>query len=146
MTVKQYMTLFVLSLILILAACGQGESSTPPLSESITCTAAYRAAVTGPLEAENTFTFSNEDREETLSFDALTLRAVYRNGAFDGERNLLIQITASADDRLLQTQLYQLSLESGPANQFVGGHGFTGLNYSYAPESGAELQYWCVAE
>ncbi len=43
-----------------------------------------------------------------------------------------------------QSTLYQLPPDSGPQNQFGGGHGFTGLNYSYAPDSTAELQYWCA--
>jgi hypothetical protein len=31
----------------------------------------------------------------------------------------------------------------GLVNQFIGGHGFTGLVYVYHPSSDAELQYFC---
>jgi pantothenate kinase-related protein Tda10 len=55
----------------------------------------------------------------------------------------LRQLQAAAD-----TQICWLSLDeddSDPQNQFVGGRGFTGLHYSYQPNSGAELQFWCEA-
>ncbi len=45
----------------------------------------------------------------------------------------------------LSATFYQLPSDSGTQNQFIGGYGFTGLNYSYQPDSGAELQYWCAA-
>lgn len=32
---------------------------------------------------------------------------------------------------VFHSTLYQLETDSGPQNQLVGGHGFTGLNYSY---------------
>jgi hypothetical protein len=54
-------------------------------------------------------------------------------------------VRAKSPRTVLHSTLYQLPLDSGPQNQFVGGHGFTGLNYSYAPGSTAELQFWCEA-
>ncbi|HUV93017.1 MAG TPA: hypothetical protein VMV80_08020 [Anaerolineales bacterium] len=46
----------------------------------------------------------------------------------------------------LSLHALSLPIDSGPQNQFIGGHGFTGLNYSYQPDSGAELQYWCAVK
>jgi hypothetical protein len=46
----------------------------------------------------------------------------------------------------LTSHLYQLPQDSGPTDQFVGAHGFTGLNYVYHPDSGVELQFWCAVE
>ena len=46
---------------------------------------------------------------------------------------------------MLVSHLFQLPPDAGPTDQFVGGHGFTGLTSAYDPVSGAELQYWCEA-
>ena len=63
----------------------------------------------------------------------------------NNERSLRTWVTALDESVIYNSQLYQLPLDSGPSNQFVGGHGFTGLNYSYHPDSSAELQFWCEA-
>lgn len=36
----------------------------------------------------------------------------------------------------LTSHLYQLPQDSGPTDQFVGAHGFTGLNYVITPTAG----------
>ncbi|MCB8975936.1 MAG: hypothetical protein H6657_00725 [Ardenticatenaceae bacterium] len=142
-------------LILILAACG-GEAETapsassgqaiPPKAEQIICTAAYRSSVEVGIEREETLTFSDVDDEQSIAFADMTFHAAYRTGAADNERNLRVWVTDAADTAVYHTTLFQLVPNSGPQDQFVGGHGFTGLNYSYAPDSTAELQYWCAVE
>lgn len=42
-------------------------------------------------------------------------------------------------------QLYQMPRTEPIRNQFVGDHGFTGLNYVYHPTTRAEMQYLCLA-
>ncbi len=121
------------------------ETEAPAKAGKIECHAAYRASVTVPIEREETITFTDSDAQQSISFADLDWHAQYGTGELDGERGLVLWVTATGQPDRLISQLYQLPLESGPQNQFRGGHGFTGLNYAYHPESGAELQYWCEA-
>ena len=132
-------------MVLVLAACGgRGETAVPAKAQQITCTAAYRRSVQVGIEREETLTFTDADAEQSVAFADLIFHAAYHTGAADNERNLRVWVTDSNDD-LLHATLYQLETSSGPQNQFVGGHGFTGLTYSYHPTSGAEMQFWCEA-
>ena len=136
--------LFIL-LGLLLAACqGAGETAVPR-AESITCNTAYRSGVSVPIESEDTVSFSDEDSQQTLEYTDLVFHAQYSSGKFDHERALILRVTEPEETAALISQLYQLTADSGPQNQFIGGHGFTGLNYVYHPTTGAELQFWCTA-
>ena len=132
-------------LVLVLAACGGGAETAVPLAESISCTAAYRSSAEVGIEREETLTFTNADDEQTVAFTDMTLHAAYDAGGADNERNLRVWVTDAAETAVYHSTLFQFEPDSGPQNQFVGGHGFTGLNYSYASGSTAELQYWCEA-
>jgi hypothetical protein len=118
----------------------------PAKAGKIVCHAAYRASVTVPIEREETITFTDSDAQQSISFADLDWHAQYRTGKLDGERGLVLWVTAAGQPDRLISQLYQLPLESGPQNQFIGSLGFTGLNYAYHPASSAELQYWCEAD
>ena len=136
---------FFLLLGLLLAACqGAGETAVPRAA-SITCHTAYRSGVSVPIEREESVTFSDEDSQHTLDYADLAFYAQYSSGESDHERALVIRVTEPGQTAVLTSQLYQLTAGSGPVNQFVGGHGFTGLNYVYHPATGAELQFWCTA-
>ena len=132
-------------LVLVLAACGGGVGTAVPLAESISCTAAYRSSVEVGIEREETLTFTDADGEQLVAFTDMTFHAAYDAGGADNERNLRVRVTDAAETAVYHSTLFQFEPDSGPQNQFVGGHGFTGLNYSYAPGSTAELQYWCEA-
>jgi hypothetical protein len=86
------------------------------------------------------------DAEQSLAFADLVFHAAYATGEGDDERALRTWVTGADKTVIYNVQLYQLPLDSGPDNQFVGGHGFTGLNYTYHPASAAELQFWCEAQ
>jgi hypothetical protein len=43
----------------------------------------------------------------------------------------------------ISRQLYQFDPQNPVLNQFIGGHGFTRLNYVFHPDSPAEMQYFC---
>ena len=139
--------LFLILLLLSLAACGGNSTATsqPIKSMSIACTAAYRADVSQPIEREETLTFGDADAEQSIAFADMVFHAAYSAGKVDNERALRLWVTDVTDTAVYQTQLYQLEPDSGPQNQFVGGHGFTGLSYSYHPMSSAEMQFWCEA-
>ena len=138
--------LVVLLFVLALLSCSSGDSTPAAQASAIACTAAYRGSVSGPIEREETITFADTDAEQALTFTDLTFHAAYATGERDNERSLRTWVTALDESVIYNSQLYQLPLESGPSNQFVGGHGFTGLNYSYHPDSAAELQFWCEAQ
>lgn len=133
----------LLGLVSVLAACG--TETAVPKAENITCTAAYRSSVEAGIEREEMITFADSDDEQSIPFTDLVFHAAYRAGEMDNERTLRVWVTGIDETAVSQSTLYQLPPDSGPQNQFSGGHGFTGLNYSYAPDSTAELQYWCVA-
>lgn len=135
----------LLALGLLLTACGSTSTADSPKAETISCTAAYRSAATQPIEQEETLTFTNRSTEQTAVFTDMVFHAAYSSGTADNERNLRVWVTDGDNTITYHTTLYQFPLESGPQNQFVGGHGFTGLNYSYRPDSPAELQFWCEA-
>ncbi|MCB9420199.1 MAG: hypothetical protein H6667_10355 [Ardenticatenaceae bacterium] len=145
---------WILLLGLLLAACGGGEADVAPQAESIVCTAAYRSSTEVGIEQEETFTFTDVDDELRATFGEMMFHAAYDAGGADNERNLRVWVTdasaslstGAAETAVYHSTLFQLETNGGPQNQFVGGHGFTGLNYSYAPDSTAELQYWCAAE
>lgn len=127
---------------LLLTAC---SSNQPRLNEIITCTVAYRSSVEQPIEQEELLTFTSERDEQTLLFADAIFHATYEPGKINNERSLRLWVTDMGNTNTHQSQLYQLQADSGPQNQFAGGHGFTGLHYSYPPNSSAELQYWCTA-
>ncbi len=136
----------LLILVLLLAACGGGETAVAPKAEQITCTAAYRSSVEVGIEQEETFTFTDTDDELWATFGEMMFHAAYDAGGADNERNLRVWVTDAAETAVYHSTLFQFEPDSGPANQFIGGHGFTGLNYSYAPGTTAELQYWCKVD
>ena len=129
----------------LLVACAGSEAAAPPRAEMITCYTAYRSSAGVPIEREESVVFTDADGQESLTFDDLVFHAQYSSGEMNRERALRLWLTAVGETAELQTQLYQLQQDAGPQNQFVGGHGFTGLNYVYHPASGAELQFWCAA-
>jgi hypothetical protein len=125
-----------------LAACSDEEGR----AEGIICSTAYRVSQTEPLTEVDHLRFEDEDSTQSMPYVYLELHAQYSTGAQDGERALRLWVTPTGEQGVIVSQLFQLSVDSGPDNQFVGGHGFTGLSYAYDPVSGAELQYWCEAK
>lgn len=125
---------------LALTAC---SNNPPQLNEMITCTVAYRSSVKRPIEQEEMLTFTSERDEQLLVFADAIFHAAYDPGKINNERSLRLWITDVGNETVYQSQLYQLSTDSSPQNQFMGGHGFTGLHYNYPANSSAELQFWC---
>ena len=138
--------LLVLLFVLMLVACTGVDAAPAAKADAIVCTAAYRSSVSDPLEREETLSFDDTDAEQSLTFTDLVFHAAYTTGERDNERALRTSVTATDETLIYNLQLYQLPLDNGPENQFVGGHGFTGLNYTYHPTSLAELQFWCEAQ
>jgi hypothetical protein len=139
-----------LLVLLCLAGCSQGLTQASqiegtPVPLNIDCHTAYRSSVTVEIEREELISVS-ADSDQVTAFGDLEFHLQYTDGseAWEG-RTLRLAVSEAGADQELTAQLYQLSKRAIPYNQFEGGHGFTGLVYSYHPNSGAELQYWCVA-
>lgn len=79
--------------------------------------------------------------EETASGDGLTLSAWYSFPYPPEGHTLSIRVTDSAD-RTVHSTLFQIW--QGPSDIFgQDTGGFTGLNYAYDADTGAEMQYSC---
>jgi hypothetical protein len=128
--------------LIALAACSGEEGR----ADGIVCSTAYRISQREPLTEVDHLRFEDEDSTQSMPYIYLELHGQYSTGANEGERALRLWVTPTGEQDVIVSQLFQLPVDSGPDNQFVGGHGFTGLSYAYDPVSGAELQYWCEVE
>lgn len=121
----------------------QAQGNVVPVT--IDCQTAYRSSVTVGIEQESQMSIVG-DTEQTVDIGDFEFRLYYTDGLENWEsRSLRLAVSEAGLNQELTAQLYQLPKDALPQNQFIGGHGFTGLAYVYHPESGAELQYWCVA-
>ncbi len=84
----------------------------------------------------------SESGDRSVSSGAFRFRVLYDDSPYEG-RSLLTYVYSTSTGKLIEQSRFQLDRQKGPMNQFMGGHGFTGLHYVYAPDSAAELQYWC---
>ena len=147
-----------------LAACGSSGSVTPTTQpsdgsdkklESITCTFSFVARAGGPGREETLAVDAGQDSQEdrdSVRFGQMRARISYFDDGFESPAfNVVVRSPGHKED--ITARLYQLERMSDepsapakrPDNEFVGGHGFTGLGYVFDPDSKAELQYWCEA-
>jgi hypothetical protein len=150
-----------LALTSILGACattggeadpgGSGAAALDGADEgSIRCTYAYRASnevqegQTGEepalqLVERVLLVAPGEQAHELLG--QLTLTVSYTHSEYETDT---INLSAAASDTNVLSILYQLGHQP-PQNQFVGGHGFTGLIYFRHPTAGGDYQAFCEA-
>lgn len=134
-------------LVLLLLATSCSSISTPvdegtAIEGSINCHAFYRAASGEALSEAPTMTLSMDGDLEFIQFDNMEFRVQFFADQFEGQ-SLSISITNLDNNSELGRYLYQLDQSKGLKNQFIGGHGFTGLNYIYHPNGEAEMQFFC---
>lgn len=115
----------------------------PPPPAAIACQVFYRPSTASSLEG-TTITLEEATPRETISYAEVTFHAHYTVDQGEG-RSLAVFIADADSGEEIVRQLYQIDSQKGLDNQFVGGHGFTGLAYFYHPTSEAELQYFCEA-
>ena len=118
-----------------------GGQSVVPVS--IDCRVFYRPSVTETL-SESAVTLTTSGDHEIIEFDDMEFSAQYWDDQFEG-RSLLISVASPDTGDEVVRQLYQMDRGKSLINQFIGGHGFTGLIYVYHPSSPAELQCFCEA-
>ena len=123
---------------------------TPPPSASvrpavvpvrIECQVFYRASTSESL-SESSVQLTTDGDVEVIEFDDLGFSASYFDDGFEA-RALVISITNLDSGDEIARQLNQMDRGKSLINQFIGGHGFTGLIYVNHPSSPGELQYFC---
>ena len=146
-----------------LVACGSPSAGITPTAQQsssgdelqrIDCQVAYNPARTGK-SATLTVPVGQDGAQQhtdSVRFRQMAMRISYFDDGFETPAfNAVVKSTGAMED--ISARLYQLervSDEQGapakrPDNEFVGGHGFTGLAYEFDPDSRAEIQYWCEA-
>jgi hypothetical protein len=133
-------TLF-LALAVLLTACGLPGGS-PGAPSAIDCQVFYRSSTAGRF-SETDVTLSATANRESVTFEDLAFNAQYTDDIGEGQ-SLALSVVDLETGQETARQLYQLDRQRGLVNQFVGGHGFTGLIYVYHPTSQAEMQYFCA--
>jgi hypothetical protein len=143
-------------LALSLAACDQGqtpiggfddEGCAEPTADDGGGAAALAIAVD--------CSFAFDDATQTVRFEANAERVPFVAGGdlnvsaalFDDElegRSFSVSIYDDAGT-VGNVALYQFQAGTRPVNEFVGDHGFTGLNWVQDPASGENVQYACFA-
>ncbi|MEX2458386.1 MAG: hypothetical protein WD770_05320 [Actinomycetota bacterium] len=148
-------TPLLLMVVALLAGCarasGPGDQITPDtptpttpgpvVNLEISCQVFYRDNVEESPDEGESVTLVSDGDVGRIERGALVFEARYLDDGFEG-RALSIHVTEG--DRPVSTHLYQLRRDETPVNEFEGGHGFTGLAYSYSSH-GAELQHFCTA-
>lgn len=147
--------------VLAWVACADGNAGNDPGDGSsgfaaagaeggVRCTYAYRASnevMEGQTGDEPDFQLVERSLSVGLDEDAsellgeLTFAVSYDVDEFEGDS---ISISAADGQAQVLSILYQLS-DGLPQNQFVGGHGFTGLLYFTHPTAGGDYQAFCEA-
>ena len=135
--------LTVAATVLLVGCSPSPETSgrQPVVPVSIECHVFYRASTTERL-SELTVRLTMDGDVELIEFDDLGFNASYIDDEFEA-RALVISITNLNSGDEIARQLNQMDRGESLINQFIGGHGFTGLMYVYHPNSPGELQYFC---
>ncbi|MCP4538609.1 MAG: hypothetical protein GY832_15860 [Chloroflexi bacterium] len=135
----------VICILLVATSCRTpskqaNQQSTAP--SNIDCQVFYRASTGASLSEGSLVALTPNGGLEVATFDELEFSAHYSGDQFEGP-SVSISVIAPDTGEQIVRQLYQIDQAKGLVNQFVGGHGFTGLVYVYRPGSTAEMQYFC---
>jgi len=145
MKLVQKNSLIILFTALLLAACRFQDNDSAVSSSTIVCEVNYRAGGEQSFEESPLITFSGETEKKFHAFDELAFEAWFLDDEFEGRALSIVIVNLETDTEIIR-QLYQFDSQNPVENQFVGGHGFTGLNYVFKPKSTDEIQYFCSVE
>lgn len=139
----------LLAILITLVACGtpaeENEDQAGTIPETIVCEVFYRPSLGAPFdESSLTLSTAPEQAANTASaeFDDMGVGATFLSDVGEG-KSLSITVTDLTTGAELTRGLYQFDPQAGLRDQFIGGHGFTGLAYVFHPASGSEMQYFC---
>ena len=133
--------LLLLSVLASSCTAGRNEASSTAGGE-IVCEAFYRPTAGQGLEAASPVIFTGGNERQERRFEDMIFEASFQDDEFEG-RALSIVVADLTAGQEIARQLYQFDPANPVANQFVGGHGFTGLVYVFHPTFSAEIQYFC---
>lgn len=140
---------FVTALLLGACAATRPATAVPPEPNAIStwwtfiCEASVRPNLYVAPQSIGAIGMS-EPGDRSITSGGFRFRILYSDDRYDG-RTLIAYVYSASSGKLIEESLFQLDRQKGPLNEFIGGHGFTGLHYVYAPDSAAELQYFCRA-
>ena len=127
------LTTIFLVICIVLAGCSISNISPEapsPGNRTIVCEVFYRSTSSQSLQAAPLINFSEGSHSETLTFDTMVFEAHFQDDEYEG-RALSIAVTDLDTGSDISRQLYQFDQQNPVENQFVGGHGFSGLNYAF---------------
>lgn len=149
---KRWIWIGLLAALIILVACSSpaeeaDDDQAGTIPDEITCEASYRPSPGASFQdSQLSLPTVSEQGSVTASaeFDDMRIEATFLSDAGEG-KSLSIVVTDPNTDAELTRGLYQLDPQAGLRDQFVGGHGFTGLAYVFHPSGDSEIQYFCAA-
>ena len=124
------------------AATNAGPEAGAAGDGTIVCEVFYRSTASGSMDAAPAIIFAGGSQQQGHQFDDMAFEARFQDDPFEG-RALAIAVIDLDSGKEISRQLYQLDPQNPLENQFIGGHGFSGLNYVFHPDSAAEMQYFC---
>lgn len=136
---------FFLFLSVLLLGCNSTKTESRDRSSgaySLICEVFYRSDPGQGLEAAPPIIFTGGSEQIDYKFEKLTFEAQLQDDQFEGRTLYTAVINLETGDEISR-QLFQFDPKNPVENQFVGGHGFTGLNYAFHSASSAEMQYFC---
>jgi hypothetical protein len=148
MKISVKITFTILLITMMIAACkgaGSDVGNQPEDSGTIVCEVFYRQGAEQSFEPAPPITFSGRTEKGFHEFETMAFEAWFQDDEFEG-RALSIVIVDLETDREIARQLYQFDPQNPVENQFIGGHGFTGLNYVFKSKSTDEIQFFCSIE
>ena len=162
--VMRRMALLLLGAVIPLSACSVGDvgsvgriavAAEGETLEGIDCTASYRPRPGSPGTEETLSVEAEQDSQihaDRARFRHMSVKITYFDDGFESPAfNVIVRSPGRPKD--LAARLYQFQRVGDeaeapaekPDNEFVGGHGFTGLGYVFDVDSRAEIQYFCNA-
>lgn len=139
------LALVLATILATLLACTP-QADTPggeqPVALDIVCQVFYRSSVEQSPGDGTMIELAGHGDRGTAEYADMVFGAQLFDDPGEGP-SLILSVTSRDSGNQILRQLYQIDRAKGLHNQFVGGHGFTGLVYVYHPASTAELQYFC---
>lgn len=132
---------------LLPSGCGDEPSAGagPSPDIRVSCQAFTRPNVETSIQERKTIRSGPEGDDQSVEIGDFRFRNLLAADEFEGT-SLAVYVYPKGKTKAITHSLYQFDLSKPPANQFPGGHGFTGLIYVNHPDTGAELQFFCKSD
>ncbi len=118
---------------------GSGSGSSTVRTLKMTAQFAFRKSDTMAI-SDDKEVFLEPGKLVNITIGEFKIWAKRSEDRYEGS-SLVIDVSDLKTGKRINHVLYQYGNDLH--NQFIGGHGFTGLNYVNAPRSKAELQFMC---